>query len=83
MVPFRNNKKGCKEAQFQLGYKGYIQLAIRSGQYKKLNVLAIDVYKRQTMKSETMKKVTEGIVRGHVLDTAGCTDKAADELEKV
>ena len=28
-------------AQFQLGYKGYIQLAIRSGQYKKLNVLAI------------------------------------------
>lgn len=41
MVPFRNNKKGCKEAQFQLGYKGYIQLAIRSGQYKKLNVLAI------------------------------------------
>ena len=35
------------------------------------------------MKSETTKKVTEGIVRGHVLDTAGCTDKAADELEKV
>lgn len=41
MVPFNNNKKGYKEAQFQLGYKGYIQLAIRSGQYKKLNVLAI------------------------------------------
>lgn len=41
MVPFNNNKRGCKEAQFQLGYKGYIQLAIRSGQYKKLNVLAI------------------------------------------
>ena len=41
MVPFDNKKKGCKEAQFQLGYKGYIQLAIRSGYYKKLNVLAI------------------------------------------
>lgn len=41
IVPFNNNKKGYKEAQFQLGYKGYIQLAIRSGQYKKLNVLAI------------------------------------------
>ena len=40
-VPFDNKKKGCKEAQFQLGYKGYIQLAIRSGYYKKLNVLAI------------------------------------------
>lgn len=36
-----NRKKGCKEAQFQLGYKGYIQLAERSGYYKKLNVLAI------------------------------------------
>lgn len=41
MVPFDNKKKGCKEAQFQIGYKGYIQLAIRSGQYKKLNVLGI------------------------------------------
>ena len=41
LVPFNNTKKGCKEAQFQLGYKGYIQLAIRSGQYKKLNVVAI------------------------------------------
>jgi len=30
-----------KQAQFQLGYKGYIQLAIRSGQYKKLNVMAV------------------------------------------
>ena len=40
MVPYDNSNKG-KEAQFQLGYKGYIQLAIRSGQYKKLNVLSI------------------------------------------
>lgn len=30
-----------KKAQFILGYKGYIQLAIRSGQYRKLNVLEI------------------------------------------
>lgn len=41
MVPFNDNKNGRKVAQFQLGYKGYIQLAIRSGQYKKLNVLSI------------------------------------------
>lgn len=41
LVPFNDNKRGCKVAQFQIGYKGYIQLAIRSGQYKKLNVLAI------------------------------------------
>ena len=41
LVPFNDSKRECKVAQFQLGYKGYIQLAIRSGQYKKLNVLAI------------------------------------------
>lgn len=41
MVPFKDNKAGIKVAQFQLGYKGYIQLAIRSGYYKRLNVLAI------------------------------------------
>lgn len=40
MVPFEDKTKG-KVAQFIMGYKGYIQLAIRSGQYKKLNVLAI------------------------------------------
>ena len=41
IVPYDNRKKGVKEGQFQLGYKGYIQLAIRSGQYRKINVLAI------------------------------------------
>lgn len=40
LVPFKDKEKG-QVAQFQMGYKGYIQLAIRSGQYKKLNVLAI------------------------------------------
>lgn len=35
MVPYGG------KAQFQLGYKGYIQLAIRTGAYEKLNVLAI------------------------------------------
>lgn len=41
LVPFNDNKNGRKVAQFQLGYKGYIQLALRSGQYRKLNVVAI------------------------------------------
>ncbi len=30
-----------KKAQFQLGYKGYIQLAIRSGQYKDIDVIEV------------------------------------------
>lgn len=51
LVPFKSKEKKdrdgniieaeCMKAQFILGYKGYIQLAIRSGQYKKLNVLEI------------------------------------------
>ena len=40
MVPFNDKNKG-KVAQFQIGYKGLIQLAIRSGQYKKINVMSI------------------------------------------
>lgn len=40
LVPFNDKEKG-KVATFQLGYKGYIQLAIRSGQYKKLNVIDV------------------------------------------
>lgn len=38
VIPFKNTKKGIKEAQFQIGYKGFIQLAIRSGQFKTINV---------------------------------------------
>lgn len=41
VVPYNNKTTGIKEAQFQLSYKSYIQLAIRSGYYKKINVLAI------------------------------------------
>ncbi len=32
LIPYKNNKKGCYEAQFQVGYKGLIDLARRSGQ---------------------------------------------------
>lgn len=35
IVPYKGN------AQFQMGYKGYVQLAIRSGQYKRINVIKI------------------------------------------
>ena len=47
MVPYKrkaNANKGITEAtlaQFQLGYKGYLQLAIRSNFYVKINVLDI------------------------------------------
>lgn len=40
LVPFNDKSKG-KVAQFQLGYRGYLQLAIRSGQYKDIDVIEI------------------------------------------
>jgi recombination protein RecT len=42
-IPFNNRKTGTTEAQFMAGYRSYIQLAQRSGQYKKINVLEIKV----------------------------------------
>lgn len=41
IVPYYNNKKKIKEGQFQIGYKGFIQLAQRSGQFKTINAVEI------------------------------------------
>lgn len=41
LVPFKNKNAGVTNAQFVLGVKGYKQLAIRSGQYKKINAMEI------------------------------------------
>jgi recombination protein RecT len=44
LVPYNKKKPDgsvVKEAQFQLGYKGYLALAMRSGQYKDIDVLEI------------------------------------------
>lgn len=38
VIPYENKSKGVVEAQFQIGWKGISQLAIRSGQFKTINV---------------------------------------------
>ncbi len=38
IVPYRDNKSGRVIAQFQMGWKGFVQLAMRSGQYKTMAV---------------------------------------------
>ncbi|WP_425382176.1 recombinase RecT [Spiroplasma endosymbiont of Melieria omissa] len=38
IVPYWDNNTKVNNAQFQMGYKGYIQLALRSQQYKEINV---------------------------------------------
>lgn len=70
IVPFRNKKTGTTEAQFQLGYKGFIQLAQRSGQFKRINACAVydqdseeDVHRRLTSLIPTKP---QGTVIGYI-----------------
>lgn len=41
VIPYENRNEGKVQAQFQLGYRGFIQLAIRSGQFKTINVTEV------------------------------------------
>lgn len=60
LVPFRDWKNGNQQrAQFQLGYKGYIQLALRTGQYVHIN--ASEVYKGEI---KNWDRFTETFERG-------------------
>lgn len=52
IVPFKNNKTGKIEAQFQLGYKGFIQLAQRSGQFSR--IAATPVYEGQLVSANPL-----------------------------
>ena len=58
IVPFRNGKTGHQEAQFQVGYKGFIQLAMRSGQIKRIGV--VPIYENQIIKLD--------YINGHEFD---------------
>ena len=41
IIPYKNNRERKTEAQFQIGWKGFIQLAIRSGQFQTINATDI------------------------------------------
>lgn len=41
LVPYKDNKRGITVAQFQLGYKGYKQLAQRSGQIVQMDAFEV------------------------------------------
>ena len=60
IVPYKGN------AQFQLGYKGFIQLAQRSGQYKKINV--IEVYENQF---QSFNSLTEELTANFNIEGTG------------
>lgn len=52
IVPYNDKDKG-QLAQFQLGYKGFIQLAQRSGQFK--SIYAAPIYEGQIVKEDPLE----------------------------
>lgn len=60
IVPFKG------QAQFQMGYKGYIQLAQRSGQYSRINAIA--VYSNQF---KSWDELTETLVADFSVEGSG------------
>lgn len=72
VVPFNDRKNNRKVATFQMGWKGYVQLAIRSGLYTSLN--AIEVKKGELKKYDRL----EDEVELEFLD-----DKVRDTVETV
>jgi recombination protein RecT len=55
VIPYK--EKGVPKPQFQCGYRGYIQLAIRTGQYRHLN--AGVVYEGEEMAEDRIKGTVE------------------------
>lgn len=74
IVPY--NSKGNKEAQFQIMYKGFIQLAIRSGMYEKMN--CSEVYQDEI---ETYNPITGELE--FVKDFSVCTDRDSGDEDKI
>lgn len=73
IVPYRN------EAQFQIGWKGFVQLGLRTGQYNRLNV--VEIYENQFVSYNALTEELdadmtaegEGKVVGYVAYLRLCT----------
>lgn len=65
IVPYNDKNKGML-AQFQMGYKGYIQLALRSGEYKYINAV----------------EIKEGEIKGYNILTGELNLEFIEDLDK-
>lgn len=57
LVPFNDRKAGVTKAIFILGYKGYLQLVMRSGQVKKIN--AVEIKQGELIKFDPLNEEIE------------------------
>ena len=67
VLPYKDNKNNVTLAQFQMGYKGFVQLALRSGQFKTINAT----------------EVREGELTGEDFVTGELTFKKAENRESL
>lgn len=57
IIARKNKKKNALEAKFTIGYKGYIQLALRTSEYNKLNV--VDIREGELIRYDRLKEEIE------------------------
>lgn len=52
IIPYKDNRTGITSAEFQLGYRGIYELAMRTNLYRVINV--IDIYEGETIVEDRM-----------------------------
>lgn len=74
-IPYKDNSKGITVAQFQMGYKGYKQLALRSGQFAIIptatDVKEGELKKRNRLTGECVFEFVENDAEREKLPTIG------------
>lgn len=75
VLPYKDNKRGITVAQFQLGYKAFKQLALRSGQFSKIpnatDVKEGELIKRDRLTGDCIFKFEEDDEKRAQLPTIG------------
>lgn len=74
LVPFNDRKNNRTTAQFQLGYRGMLQLAQRSGEYKRINAMAVkegELIRYDAFMDEIELKYIEDEEQRQILPTIG------------
>jgi recombination protein RecT len=76
IVPFYNSKTGKKEAQFQIGYKGWIDLVHRTGAVSEIYAHTVHLNDRMSFKLGLDKDLTHdydlGVDRGPIVAFYAC-----------
>ena len=74
IVPYKDGKSGKYIPQFQMGWKGFVQLAMRTGQYKTMNVT--EVYEDEYDGYDPFK----GELRFHIVSDGDRSNGRTDKI---